>query len=61
MIAPDDAKLFQYPTEDILRYCILDNEGSIIGVKEDAPPKFKEAYEHDKKMYDDALKNGVIL
>lgn len=61
MIAFTESKFWQYPVEYIEKYCLFDEYGSICGTKEDAPPEFKEAYEADKKMYDDALKRGILL
>ena len=45
-----EMRLAKYKKEEILNYGVFDNMGCLVGVKEDAPPEFKEAYEHDKKM-----------
>ena len=44
MIAYSESKFWQYPLEEIKRYCLHDEYGSVIGVKEDAPADFKAAY-----------------
>ena len=61
MVAYSELKLVKFSDETVEKYGLFDNWGILIGIKDDAPADFKEAYEHDKKMYDDALKNGVIL
>ena len=45
-----EMRLAKYKKEEILNYGVFDKMGCLVGVKEDAPPEFKEAYEHDKKM-----------
>lgn len=49
MHVPDDWKLSKFSTEEYRKYGLFDDMGDIIGVKDDAPPEFKEAYEYDKK------------
>ncbi len=44
MIAYSESKFWQYPSEEMERYCIYSEHGYIIGVKEDAPAEFKEAW-----------------
>ena len=61
MIAFSESKLAKYTNEECERYGVFDDLGFIIGVKDDAPADFKEAYEADKKMYDDALARGIQL
>lgn len=47
--APGTFELEKFTFEEFERYGIFDDLGELIGVKDDAPPEFKEAYEHDKK------------
>ena len=61
MITVEQSELAKYSTEEFEKYGLFDEYGSIIGVKEDAPADFKAAYEHDKKMYDEAQERGIIL
>ena len=49
LVTPEQVKLSAFSIEEFERYGLFDEDGCIIGVKEDAPPKFKEAYEYDKK------------
>lgn len=51
MFAPGALKLADFSLEEIEKYAILDDMGCIIGVKEDAPPDFKEAYEAAQKLF----------
>ena len=48
MHVPDEFKLYQFSDDEYDKYGIFDEDGCIIGVKDDAPPEFKEAYEYDK-------------
>ena len=50
MMAVCDSELAKYTGDEILTYGLFDEDGCIVGVTEDAPPEFKEAYEHDKKL-----------
>ena len=59
MFAPGTFKLLEYPKEVRKRYCIFDDCGCIIGVKDDAPPDIKEAYEADKKISDEWATLGI--
>lgn len=61
MLAFSKSKLAKIPDEIFMKYGVFDEYGDIVGVKEDAPAEFKEAYEHDKKMYDDTLAQGIQL
>ena len=61
MLLPGQTKLEKFSAEDFEKYGVFDDVGDIIGVKDDAPADFKEAYEADKKMYDDALARGIQL
>ena len=47
--APGTFELEKFTFEEFERYGLFDDLGELIGVKDDAPPEFKEAYEHDKK------------
>ncbi len=49
MIAYGESKFWQYPSEEMERYCIYSEHGYIIGVKEGAPAEFKAAYEEEEK------------
>ena len=60
-MAFDKSELAKYSVTEILEYGLFDKYGSLVGAKEDSPVDFKEAYEHDKKIHDDALKKGVVL
>ncbi len=59
VLAYDESKFWQYPIEEIEQYCLFDEFGSIIGVKETAPADFKKAYEEDKKRSDELEKLGI--
>ena len=61
MLAVGQTKLEKFSTEELKKYGLFDDVGDIIGVKADAPEEFKEAFEADKKMYDEALARGVQL
>ena len=54
-------RLRDYSFEDYKKYCLFDEDLIPIGVKEDAPADFKAAYEHDKKLYEEAEERGIIL
>ena len=58
MLAPGQTKLEQFSIEVFEKYSIFNDVGDIIGVKDDAPTNFKEAYEHDKKMKDELWEQG---
>lgn len=49
MMAFSKAKFWQYSEEYFKQYCIYDEEGTLTGVKDDAPEDFKAAYEEEKK------------
>ena len=49
--APDTFELYKFSPEEFERYGLFDDLGELIGVKDDAPPEFKEAYEHDKELH----------
>ena len=57
MIDANKYKFFDY----ILEYGIFDEDGNIIGIKENAPLEIKESYEEFKIVYNEALKNGAKL
>ena len=61
MIALEQSELAKYTTEEFEKYGLFDDMCDIIGVKEDAPADFKAAYEHDKKLYEEAEERGIIL
>ena len=61
MLAISDVELKGYTVDDYEKYCLFDEDGFIAGVKEDAPADFKAAYEHDKKLYEEAEERGIIL
>ena len=50
MMIFSESKLTGYTSMEIMKYGIFDDDGVLIGVKEDAPADFKEAYEVDKKL-----------
>ena len=50
MMAFSESKLARYTSIEIMKYGIFDDEGVLIGVKEDAPEDFKKACETDKKF-----------
>ncbi len=59
VLAYGESKFWQYPIEEIRKYCLFDEFGSIIGVKETAPADFKEAYEEHRKRRDEWEKLGI--
>lgn len=61
MIAANESKMSKFTVEEVLSYGTFDDDGSLIGVADFAPTDFKEAFEADKKMYDEALARGVQL
>lgn len=61
MMAVNESKMSKFTVEEILSYGTFDEDGSIIGVEDFATEEFKEAFEADKKMYDEALARGVQL
>ena len=58
MLLASDTKLWQYPVDDIMKYCIFEN-GDIVGVKDDAPAEFKEAYDWEKKKDKERWAAGI--
>ena len=60
-MAFSESKKAQLPADKVLKYGIFDRYGTLVGFKEEAPVEFKEAYEHDKKMRDESLEQGIIL
>lgn len=56
-----ESKLAQLPDEGIFKYGLFDNCGTLIGFKDDAPDEFKKAFEHSRKIREDAKKQGIIL
>ena len=58
MLLASDTKLWQYPVDDIMKYCIFEN-GDIVGVKDDAPAEFKEAYDWEKKKEKERWTKGI--
>ena len=61
MMAANESKMSNFTVEEVLSYGVFDEDGSLIGVTDFAPAEFKEAFEADKKMYDEALARGVQL
>ena len=61
MVAYSELKMVKFSDKEVETYGLFDNWGVLIGVRDDAPADFKKAYEHDKKMYEDAQKRGLIL
>ena len=59
MKAFSESRLAKYADVDILKYFIFDECGDLIGVKDDAPPDIKEAYEADKKISDEWATLGI--
>ena len=55
----NDIKLKGYSNEEYERYGIFDDLGFIIGVKDDAPAEFKDAYEADKKIFEEMEAKGL--
>jgi hypothetical protein len=54
-----DLKKYNYGR--ICEFAIYDQDGYIIGVKEDAPEDVKKAYAKLEADYNSALENGVKL
>ena len=44
MLAPDEIKLFSYPVEEFEKYGVFDEDGHIIGVKNNASLDFKKDF-----------------
>lgn len=59
MLLPGQTKLSAFSIEEYERYGLLDDVGCIVGVKDDAPAEFKEAYEADKKFYQKMEAEGL--
>ena len=59
MIAFSESALAKYTFEEISVYGVFDEDGVLVGVKEDAPPDFKEAYEKDKKIRENRQALGL--
>ncbi len=54
-----ESKLAKYADIESFKYFIFDEYGDLIGVKDDAPPDIKEAYEADKKISDEWAALGI--
>ena len=59
MKAFSESKLAKYEDIESLKYFIFDEYGDLIGVKDDAPPDIKEAYEADKKIDEKWAELGI--
>ena len=58
LLAYGQSKLSKFSDEEFEKYGVFDEVDDIVGVKEDAPPEFKEAYEADKKMREELRAQG---
>ena len=59
LVTPEQVKLSAFSIEEFERYGLFDEDGCIIGVKDDAPADFKEAYEHDKETEEELAALGI--
>ena len=59
MLLPNEVKLAKFSIEEHEKYGVFDNEGWLVGVKENAPDEFKEAYEWDEKKNEERWKLGI--
>ena len=60
MIAPNALKIFSYSEEEFRQYGqFKDMDGDLIGVKDDAPDDFKEAYEEYVKHCEEKKLLGI--
>ena len=59
MHAFNGTRLAKYTKEELLTYGIFDDMGCLVGIKDDAPPEFKAAYEADKKKDDEWEALGI--
>ncbi len=60
MLAYDEFKFWQYPFEEIEKYCLFDEYGSLIGVKKEAPTDFKEMYEEYEKKFQNGKRQALM-
>ena len=61
MLAPRVLKMTKFTVEECKKYGVFDEDGWLIGVKEDTPANFKEAWSEDQKLYAEAEKKGIVL
>ena len=61
MIKPGVLKMMNFSLDEFEKYGVYDEWGELVGVKDDAPADFKEAWAADQKLYDEAEKNGITL
>ena len=54
-----DASLYDF--EGIHQYGIYDEDGFLIGIKDDAPQEIKDSYELYIHDYEEALKMGIKI
>ena len=59
MMLPGEMKLAKFSVEEREEYGVFDEYGFMIGIKEDAPADFKEAYECDKKRAEERWAKGI--
>ena len=59
MLLPGEMKLAEFSIEEREKYGLFDEDGWLVGVKDDAPSKFKEAYEQDKKRDEERWTKGI--
>ena len=59
MLLPGEMKLAEFSIEERTKYGLFDEDGWLVGVKDDAPKKFKEAYEWDKKRDEEQWAKGI--
>ena len=59
MLAPGVLKMVEFTVEEREKYGVFDEDGWLIGIKEDAPAEFKEAWEQDKKIEAELWERGI--
>ena len=64
-IAPGMYKFWDYDTNVFKKYCIYNEYGELVGLREDAPPDVKKAFEEyvaeEKKIREEAEKEGYLI
>ena len=53
--------LEKYNFKEIVKYAVYNDDGFLIGVKDDAPQKVKDSYQLFQQVHEKAKKQGVKL
>ena len=59
VLAPGTLKMAKFTIEEREKYGVFDEDGWLIGVKEDAPAEFKEAWSADRKLEAEMWEQGI--